>query len=143
MITPANESRIVQVSERVLDAVLKCYRHDAAAYNQVLNYDALNPLGAYFERVAYFVLPRELTAATAIQFRDTILEPDAHDYVFSDALAVFKKSSIAPDLLRIFDTTRIAARLFIDTAYLNAPALPPPLPRKPIFILFNQKGSNL
>ena len=143
MISPLIENCIVQVAERILDAVLKYHRHDDAGYQKVLNYDGLNPLGAYFERVAFFVLPRELTAETAIQFRDTILEPDAHDYVFSDALAVFKKSGVAPDLFRIFDTTRIAARLFIDTAYLNAPALPQQLTREPIFILFNQKGSIL
>ena len=113
------EKRLARIAGRLYWAALERWRDKDETRQHAVDTNAKLPLGAYYLEVAKFALTHEMTAATAIKFRDTLAYPEALEIIFEDASSVLMSSvdKLEGEDLRLFLTVAAAVRWLQATAY--------------------------
>jgi hypothetical protein len=132
MISPKTEKEITRIAERLLDAALQRWRNNEELRGAVLALDAQNPLGPYFERLAYFILarlyvgmPEKEMIELSFQFKDMVAEADALETIFDQAYPILLRSGIDPEAMKLMKTLRGAVKALTDCAYAHTPVREP------------------
>jgi len=135
---PITKGQMFFIAQQVQAAAFK--ERNPGAFEMMMQTNKRTPLNIYFLRIADYVARHKFTVAAAFDYVDRLHDAEAHEVIFDLAAPRLYADpgayGLSADDLHFIRIIRATAKNYIESAYMNAPALrvandagsPPPVP---------------